>query len=102
MIVAEEARLPYSDDMTNSTDQTFRPNSRNTCPEPGCDEPRGDGFAGTCDEHAPREPGDDVVTPGDLLATGYTEQDALDDGYTGLAEAAQDASINGWLCEVQR
>lgn len=27
---------------------TFRPNSRNTCPTPGCDNPRGQGFGGTC------------------------------------------------------
>ena len=31
--------------------ETWRPTSRNTCPEPGCDEPRGDGWGGTCDEH---------------------------------------------------
>ena len=34
---------------------TFRPNSRNPCPYPGCDMPKGDGFAGTCFRHDGRE-----------------------------------------------
>jgi len=96
--------------MTDTTE--FRPTSRNTCPYPGCDEPRGDGFAETCTEHA--SPGDvvviggcevradEVVTAADLLDAGYTDEDASDDGYTDLAEAAQDATINGWLAEVSR
>ena len=36
-------------------DSTFRPNSRNTCPYPGCDMPKGDGFGGTCFRHDGRE-----------------------------------------------
>jgi len=40
--------------MSETREQTtWRPTSRNTCPEPGCDEPRGDGWGGTCDEHDP-------------------------------------------------
>jgi hypothetical protein len=60
MILAREASLPYSDDMTNRTDQTsspsdWSPTSRNTCPEPGCDEPRSDQWGGCCDRHRVEE-----------------------------------------------
>ena len=31
----------------------FRPNSRNTCPYPGCDEPRAEEWPMTCPAHSP-------------------------------------------------
>ena len=36
-----------------------------------------------------------------LRAAGYTDADAVADGYTGFAEAAGDADVNGWTCEVE-
>jgi len=36
--------------------QPFRPNSRNTCPYPGCDEPRAEEWPMTCPEHSPERP----------------------------------------------
>ncbi len=46
-------------------DSTFRPNSRNTCPYPGCDLPRDDGFGGTCFRHDGRDDLDIEQTIGD-------------------------------------